>query len=64
MVQRNFNEIELREMLSRTEMYEKDIDENRFKINASFRNRRWEIIVEPDFDEKILVIITAYMTEE
>jgi hypothetical protein len=64
MIQRNFTEIMLREMLSNVHTYEKDIEEHRYKINVTFKNRKWEIIVEPDLEEELLVIITAYILEE
>jgi hypothetical protein len=60
MLQRSFNEIELREMLKNAKGYESDIEEGRFKIVTSFKRGNWEIIVEPDYDEKVVVIVTAY----
>jgi hypothetical protein len=63
MVQRYFNEIDLRTMLHSATNFEKDIEEGRFKIMSSLRNSAWEIIVEPDYQEKVLVLVTAYSIE-
>jgi hypothetical protein len=63
MLQRDFDEIDLREMLQSAKNFEKDIEEGRFKITSGLNGRKWEIIVEPDASEKLLVIITAYSIE-
>ncbi len=36
------------------------ITETSWVIESRYRRRRWEIIVEPDFDVELLVVITAY----
>jgi gluconate kinase len=64
MLQRDFNEIELRQMLHSAKYFEKDIVDGRFKILTDFKKNEWEIIVDPDYEENLLVIITAYSTEE
>jgi len=64
MISRNFSEIELREMLINAKEFEKDIEDSRYKITSKLRTKKWEIIVEPDYFEKLLVIITAYCIEE
>jgi hypothetical protein len=40
--------------------YIQDSVEYRWIIKTKHNNRDWEIIVEPDYDEKLLVVITAY----
>ena len=51
-------------MLHSAKSYKKDIEEGRFKIKSNFKTNEWEIIVEPDYQEKILVLVTAYSVEE
>ncbi|MCK4416596.1 MAG: DUF4258 domain-containing protein [Candidatus Latescibacteria bacterium] len=60
MVDRNFNEIDLREMLENAKGYYRDIVKGRWVMETKHRRRPWEIIVEPDPEEQLLVIITAY----
>jgi hypothetical protein len=62
MIQRNFTEIELRTMLVSAQSYEKDFEEGRYLVKSKLNGKGWEIIVEPDYEEKMLVIITAYST--
>ena len=64
MVDRSFTELELRTMLENSRGYRPDIVEKRWVIVTSHRKRTWEIIVEPDYVNKILIIITAYPYEE
>lgn len=60
MSDRGFSEIDLRIMLENTTGYAEDIVEGRWTIRAKHQRRKWEIIVEPDFEEKLLVVVTAY----
>ena len=60
MEDRNFNEVDLREMLERSKSYKKDIVEGRWVIETVHERHLWEIIVEPDDFENLLVIVTAY----
>lgn len=60
MVDRRFTEIDLRRMLGRAGGYTRDIVEGRWIVGTRHRGRNWEVIVEPDFDAEVLVVITAY----
>ncbi len=60
MLDRRFTEVDLREMLQRARSHRADIVEGRWVIETRHRNKAWEVIVEPDFDAKLLVIVTAY----
>ena len=61
MEDREFNEIDLRAMLEDALAYRPDAVEGRWIIEARHHDRRrWEIIVEPDEIEHLLVVITAY----
>ncbi len=63
MVDRQFTEVDLRRMLQRARNHHKDVVEGRWVIESSLRSRHWEIIVEPDFQATLLVVITAYPSE-
>ena len=60
MEQRDFTEVELREMMGRTQGYRPDIFEGRWIIETQHRQQDWEIVVEPDPEEELLVVVTAY----
>ena len=64
MVDRRFNEVDLRGMLERAAGYRPDVVEGRWIIVTSFRRTRWEVIVEPDSELELLVVITAYSVAE
>jgi hypothetical protein len=58
MVDRQFTEVDLRQMLASS--LRPDVDEGRWIIASRHHRRAWEIIVEPDEAEHVLVVITAY----
>lgn len=60
MEDRDFSEVELRDMLERATGYREDILGDRWVIETRHRRWPWEVIVEPDTHEHLLVIITAY----
>ncbi len=60
MEDRDFNELDLRAMLQDAADYRADAVEGRWIVEARHDRRRWEIIVEPDETEHLLVVITAY----
>ena len=60
MEDRQFNEVDLRAMLEWATSYRRDIIEGRWVIDARHRRHPWEIIVEPDSDAELLVVVTAY----
>jgi hypothetical protein len=60
MVDRRFNEIELRRMLERARGYREDVVEGRWVIETTHRRRAWEVIMEPDSERSLLVVVTAY----
>ena len=63
MEDREFNELELREMLERAAGFEPDHVEGRFVIHAVHRDHTWHVIVEPDAEDRLLVVVTAYRVE-
>ena len=60
MAQRDFSEIELREMLGRAQSHQPDTFEGRWAVQTRHRRQDWEVIVEPDPAERLLVVVTAY----
>ncbi|WP_295456942.1 DUF4258 domain-containing protein [uncultured Thiodictyon sp.] len=60
MEDRDFSELDLRGMLQRAKTYGKDVAEDRWVIGTRHNLQRWEVIVEPDVIEQLLIIITAY----
>ncbi len=60
MVQRDFSEIDLRTMLANATDFEPDEIEGRWKIKTQHERQNWTVIVEPDQEESLLVVITAY----
>ena len=60
MEDRSFTEIELRTMLHEAQHFRADTVEGRWVIQARWRRQDWEIIVEPDEEDHLLLAITAY----
>jgi hypothetical protein len=57
---RRFTEIDLRRMLERASGYREDVVDGRWVIEAKHRAKAWEVIVEPDIERQLLVVVTAY----
>ncbi len=60
MEDRQFNDVDLRTMLSLASSYQQDIVEGRWVIDTRHDRHPWEVIVEPDSDLELLVVVTAY----
>ena len=60
MTERGFGELELRRMLSSATSLEDDALAGRWVARTRLHRRAWEVIVEPDADAQLLVVITAY----
>jgi hypothetical protein len=60
MEDRDFSEVELRDMLERATAYREDVLAGRWVIETRHRKQPWEVVLEPDGSAKLLVIITAY----
>lgn len=63
MVDRNFTEVDLRRMLELASNYRPDRVEGRWVIQTKHQRKRWEVIVETDEIERILMVVTAYPVE-
>jgi len=64
MTDRNFDEINLRKMLENAKNYIPSMVDGRWVIQTKHRRKSWEVIVEPDSDEQLLVVVTAYPKED
>lgn len=51
-------------MLERAHTYRRDVVEGRWAIVTRHRGRAWEVIVEPDVEAELLVVVTAYSVWE
>lgn len=60
MIDRRFTEVDLRRMLERSTRHRADVVEGRRVIETRYARRAWEVIVEPDWDRQLLVVVTAY----
>jgi hypothetical protein len=60
MVDRQFNEVELREMLEQAVSYRPNHEQGRWAIETRHSGDDWIVIVEPLSDEMVLLVITAY----
>jgi hypothetical protein len=63
MEDRDFTEVDLRSMLERASGFSPDIVDGRFVVATRHAKRPWEVIVEPDGEDQLLLVITAYPTE-
>lgn len=59
-----FTEVDLRRMLQHASGYSPDVVEGRWVIRTRLGRKDWEVIVEPDYAQKLLVVVTAYPAEE
>jgi hypothetical protein len=60
MLDRQFNEADLRLMLEKANNYHENHEPGRWAIETNHAGRVWAVIVEPLWDEQILVVVTAY----
>jgi hypothetical protein len=63
MVSRKFSETELREMLEQATAIHEDDEPGRWRIDTTRDRQPWEVVVEPQLDERVLLVITAYRVE-
>ncbi len=57
---RNFTEIDLRDMMDRAYLYEPNEIEGRYVIYTKHHSNDWKIIIEPDEEDHLLVVVTAF----
>jgi len=59
-VVRGFSETDLRVMLSEPLGVEASREEGRFVVHSRLGRDRWRIVVEPDREERKLIVVTAW----
>lgn len=59
-IDRGFSEVDLRAMIGGASGLHEDEYPGRWAIESEHDSIPWEVIVEPDWNEKLLVVITAY----
>jgi hypothetical protein len=60
MEDRGFTEVELRDRLHRARHLRPDVVVGRSVAETRLGRKNWGVIVEPDEEEQLLVVITAY----
>jgi hypothetical protein len=64
MEQRGVTEVQVRAMLERATGFEPSVIEGRFMIHTRHAHRPWIVILEPDADIRLLVVVTVYEAPE
>jgi hypothetical protein len=64
MEQRGVTEVDVRAMLERAAAFEQSVVEGRFMISVLRGSRAWTVIVEPDSEARLLVVVTVYEVSE
>lgn len=64
MEQRGVTEVEVRAMLERATGVRSSAVEERFVVDVRHESRSWIVVVEPDADAKLLVVVTVYEVSE
>ena len=60
MVDRDFSEVDLRIMLESALRLRENEEPGRWVVETTHQTHAWEVIVEPDPIDKLLVVVTAY----
>jgi hypothetical protein len=63
MTDRGFSEVELRSMMELAAEARPDEHPDRWLVITKHEGKHWEVIVEPDVADRILVVITAYPSD-
>jgi hypothetical protein len=62
MEERGFSELEVRTMLRDAREVTPSRQSGRWIVSAALGDRRWAVVVEPDADEQVIYVVTAYRT--
>jgi len=57
---RGVTEVDVRAMLQHAARYQASTVEGRYMIGVIHRQQQWSVIVEPDPDAELLVVVTAF----
>ena len=56
-------EVDVRRMMENAIDYYRSRREGRWVIETRFRQAPWKVIVEPDPDREVLVVVTVYLVD-
>jgi hypothetical protein len=51
-------------MMERASSLDADVAEGRWIASCRHERKPWEVIVEPDFEQQLLVVVTAYPVDD
>lgn len=60
MLERGFTEVDLREMMEIPRRVRKGPASGRWVVETRHQRRSWEVVVEPDEEAELVVVVTAY----
>jgi hypothetical protein len=60
MTDRGFSEIDLRLMFETTAAIRRGVAKGRWILETAHEDDAWEVVVEPDEHDQVIVVITAY----
>ena len=63
MTDRGFNEVDLRWMRELATSLREDVVDGRWVVATRHDRRSWEVIVEADYGDRLLVVVTVYPVE-
>jgi len=64
MLDRGFSEVDLRLMLTDASEYAPSSSPHRFILQCEHLSEVWEVVVEPDETDEVLLVITAYRKDQ
>jgi len=60
MVDRGFSEVHLRAMMESATSLREDEEPGRWVVETSHESRPWEVMVESDVEDQLLIVMPAY----
>jgi hypothetical protein len=60
MIDRGFSEVDLRLMFEMTTAIRRGVAKGRWILETAHDGDAWEVVVEPDEHDRVIVVITAY----
>lgn len=63
MLDRGFTEADLRGMMADATALKPNHEPSRWVVETTLAGKLWEVIVEPDHADRVLVVVTAYPVE-
>lgn len=63
MEERGFSEVEIRQMVEEATAIDGAQSEGRWVLRTRCAGGPWRVVLEPDYDEQVIVVVTAYPVE-